>query len=116
MCIKTPGAHTVCTQTVHVYYTHSIPHSHAHTELTAVERSFNALMFPFYDSHSLCSLCVNLPVLYKLSPELELESAKMASEKVTELLFQTLQAPSRMADMGTKLTFYGNALENAGMV
>lgn len=40
----------------------------------------------------------------------------MASEKVTELLFQSMYATLQMADMETELFFYRNAFENAGRV
>lgn len=40
----------------------------------------------------------------------------MASEKVTELMFQSVYATSKMADMETELFFYGNAFEDAGRV
>lgn len=93
---------------------HISTYSHACTlQLTAVKRSFNPLIFPFFDSR-VCSLCGNPSVLYELS--LELESAKIASEKVTELLFQSMYAASKIADMETELFFYGNAFENAGRV
>lgn len=51
---------------------------------TAVKGSVNPLMCRVFDSRSRCSVCVNPSVLHELSPELE--SAKKASEKVTELL------------------------------
>lgn len=51
---------------------------------TAVKGSVNPLMCRVFDSRSRCSVRVNPSVLHELSPELE--SAKKASEKVTELL------------------------------
>lgn len=55
-----------------------------HIQSTAVKGSVNPLMCRVFDSRSRCSVCVNPSVLPELSPELE--SAKKASEKVTELL------------------------------
>lgn len=64
----------------------SLSHTHTHAlyavpqlQLTAVKTSFNPVMVQFFDSRSVCSLCMNPSDLYEFSFELDL--ADMASEK-----------------------------------
>lgn len=59
----------------------------SHKQMTVVIRSFNPFMFCFFESVCMFPVCRYLSVPYELF--LELDLAKMASEKVTALLLQS---------------------------